>query len=272
MNIQNKSDHKQKNFDQKFFDALGPDALFEYSKLVLAGYEVTVWFNEIRVVTPTGKILPSLSLLTNSTAVVKGVGGTHLKVIANAVVAYLKKCVAGGFDEAKTTGHGVQVGVPLGSSPDPLEAGEVIGPAPTENHLVPPAPTPAQPVIASSIKEKDGFSYKIIEVIPLKDAKVLGQQVKGTGAGSVYTVVGIGARFNMAVREAGGKLSVRVEGKPNNDEVSALVELGLSSNKGHFSAHFQLESVPAYRVLGAILLHPSLAFVEKVATYGKVTS
>lgn len=84
------------------------------------------------------------------------------------------------------------------------------------------------------------------EVPRLKDAKLLGQLVKGTSEDSRYVCV-YRSCVNMAVRLAGNKLSVRVEAVDpeafSEAQAKQLIELGLSVHDSSYaSVHVNVSS------------------------------
>jgi hypothetical protein len=106
--------------------------------------------------------------------------------------------------------------------------------------------------------------------IPLKDATMLNQPVKGSSGGSVYRVVGIGDRIRVATRRKGVNLSVRVEGNITHSERAALIEMGFGDSGSYLSSHFKCNDCPPERVLGALFYNPGLEFKYKVTSFNEV--
>lgn len=108
--------------------------------------------------------------------------------------------------------------------------------------------------------------------VPLKDAVAIGQRVKGTSAGSVYTVTALSETVRLAMRYKDDQLSVRAEGNPNPFEVKKMEEFGLSKGNGnngtYWSMHMSLAGVPVQRVIGAVLMGLGIDF-DHVMTNAK---
>lgn len=130
-----------------------------------------------------------------------------------------------------------------------------------------PSKKPSADVVAASINNP----------VPLKDATVLHQRVKGTSNGSVYTVVALGAFLAVAVRlKSINSVSIRVEF--NNiahtgvkDEITSVLESVNIVNKGDYlSGHFEVPSLvlgcaTVGSILGALMAVEQLTVVQNFA-------
>lgn len=115
--------------------------------------------------------------------------------------------------------------------------------------------------------EAQGFVPELVpSVIPLKEARAVGQQVAGTSKGSSYRAFAIGP-VNLAVKVGGGQASIRAEaqGLWLAAHKSKLTALGFSDNGSYMSVHMQLGEVPAIRVLGAVAFSMDMKF-SQIAT------
>lgn len=105
-------------------------------------------------------------------------------------------------------------------------------------------------------KEQQGIG----DVVSLKDAQYVGQQVHGTSSGSIYRVVAMLPGVSIAARLKGSKLSVRAEG-PNLGAYSAgLKKCGFADGGEYYSCHYSVgEKDLAVKTVGAIvaMLTPS---------------
>jgi len=133
--------------------------------------------------------------------------------------------------------------------------------------LATPAATPL--TVAEVLKNKASNG-----IVSLKEAKALGQKVKGTSPGSVYYCVAYNDRVKVAARiYTKGTISVRAEWSlPTNDEMARINESGMNVqlNKGYASVHFQLCDVPAPRVIGAFLMGIGITWTEAVINAGQL--
>lgn len=94
------------------------------------------------------------------------------------------------------------------------------------------------------------------QVIHLKEAKALGQQVHGTSAGSVYHCIALSEHIKLAARiYKSGSISIRAEWTDNpKDELQKLQESGMGMKGAYGSIHFDAQEVPLQRVIGAFLV------------------
>lgn len=100
-------------------------------------------------------------------------------------------------------------------------------------------------------------------VINLRDAKAVGQRVKGTSQGSVYHCVALNPRVKVATRVSGGSVSVRVEcDNATKHEVDKLLGVGLSEKGGYYSLHLSTQESSATKVVGALLYGMCVKFDE----------
>ena len=118
---------------------------------------------------------------------------------------------------------------------------------------------------ATKVYSPKVYAPKGAAPVKLAGASKLGQSVFGTSAGSVYRVVAVGTKANVAVRLSDNEteMSVRVEWGANGGltpaEVAALKGAGLSIKGADYaSTHLNLGNVPWFRALAALLvsLHP----------------
>lgn len=129
---------------------------------------------------------------------------------------------------------------------------------------------PPKPAVKKTKK-----SVGTIATIPLRDATDVGQRVRGTDGGSVYTAVAISPNVNLAVRVLGAKISIRAEfkGKHYQDEKDKLSALGLTAATNsvtggeYMSAHMQADDCPAGRVVGAFLFDCGIDFTQQMHNF-----
>jgi hypothetical protein len=146
---------------------------------------------------------------------------------------------------------------------------------PAPEHKPPPVveefhtvPNPA----AKKVPKKSASKPFTGTVIPLKDATMVGQRVRGTDAGSVYTVVAVGEHTRLAARVIHTKISLRAEFVGDAEEdMSKLANLGLqvgnASGKAYMSAHMQADDCPAGRVIGAFLFDCGIEFTQQMQNF-----
>lgn len=93
-------------------------------------------------------------------------------------------------------------------------------------------------------------------VVPLREAKAIGQKVKGTSQGSVYHCVALNARVRVAARvHKTGSISIRAEWEnATASELEKLQAAGLVMKHDYASLHMDAGQVPAARVIGAFML------------------
>lgn len=106
-------------------------------------------------------------------------------------------------------------------------------------------------------------------LIPLKDAKAIGQKCKGTNEGAIYRAVAIGS-LNVGVKFTPGsdQIGVRVEcpGTWDTQTKKRLATVGFSDNGMYMSMHINLDGVPAMRTIGAILYSMETNFSKMAST------
>lgn len=111
----------------------------------------------------------------------------------------------------------------------------------------------AAEALGAAIKAKP-----VNDVILLKDAKALGQKVKGTSAGSVYYCIALTDHVKLAARlYKSGSVSIRAEWTDDpKEELQKLEDAGLQMKAGakYGSVHFESGNVPLQRVVGAFLV------------------
>lgn len=97
------------------------------------------------------------------------------------------------------------------------------------------------------------------------------QQVAGTSAGSIYTVIALLDGGAMAVRIKGDTVSFRVAGNGIAPYKTSLAEVGFSSKDSHFSAHFSIpDPILRKKTLGAICGAIGFEHVMAVGSLSKV--
>ena len=117
-----------------------------------------------------------------------------------------------------------------------------------------------------------GTAAKVDEVIALRDAKAVGQKVKGTSASSVYNAVAIGP-VNFAVKFTATNCSIRAESA--NMTVGykkKLKDAGFTDNGAYLSMHMKLNGVNAMRAIGAVLYSMDMPFEAVGTTSSQVVS
>lgn len=114
-------------------------------------------------------------------------------------------------------------------------------------------------------------SEKQSGVVALRFATKIGEKVRGTSPDSVYRVIALSDRIKMAVRVAGGNLSIRVEGNPTESEQQKMANFGISkAGEEHWSTHFEMNTVPVDRVIGALFFGLDIDFSQKVESGKKL--
>lgn len=112
--------------------------------------------------------------------------------------------------------------------------------------------TPMTASVKSHEEEKP-----VNKVIPLREAKAIGQKVRGTSPGSVYHCVAVGERVRLAARiKSATSVSIRAEWTaPNPAEQDALEAIGMNMNGDYASIHLYTEDgVKPSKVIGAFVL------------------
>jgi hypothetical protein len=118
---------------------------------------------------------------------------------------------------------------------------------------------------ASPFMQQAKTAQKVDMVLALRDAKAIGQKVKGTSGGSVYNAVAIGP-VNLAVKFTSSNCSIRAETNSFTPLVKkALKEAGFTDNGTYWSLHLKLNGVNAMRAIGAVIYTMNLPF-EAVGT------
>jgi len=125
------------------------------------------------------------------------------------------------------------------------------------------------PVVVASL----GIAKPVPEVIDLKAAQALGQKVHGTSTGSVYYTIAVGADVKVAARVQGTSISLRAEWTGNpQDELKKLAEMGMQMKSGYASWHFDANTVPVPRVIGAFLMGAGIAWKAAVLNGGELVT
>jgi hypothetical protein len=112
------------------------------------------------------------------------------------------------------------------------------------------------------------------DVIKLRDAKALGQKVRGTSNGSVYVVVALNDRVKIAAKIKGTQVSVRAEcNNPTATEKNGLLSIGLKpgANGDHYSFHLDCQEVPVGRALGACLFDCDVEFEQQITSLKNIS-
>lgn len=144
--------------------------------------------------------------------------------------------------------------------PDPVKVPEAKA-APDWMSVPPPAKEVA---VAKKAAAKPTPSASVLK---LKDARALGQKVKGTSGSSVYRTVAVGP-LNVAIKGDNGSLSIRAEFQDARDlkVVNSLKQMGFTDNDSYLSMHMHTSgSLPMMRVVGAVVMGIGTQF-EQVAT------
>ena len=116
-------------------------------------------------------------------------------------------------------------------------------------------------------KSKPKSAPPVGEPVHLKEATLLGQKVRGTSGGSVYTVIALSPRVKVASKVSGAQLSLRVEWtadvKPA--ELDAIKQSGANWNGNYSSLHVDAGSESMIRrTVGAFLFGSGITFEEYV--------
>ncbi len=103
-------------------------------------------------------------------------------------------------------------------------------------------------------------NLKSAPTVPLLEAEMLYQPVKGTSNGSRYFVMALGIKVSVSLRwiivdQGVNSLSLRIEGPGLNDMVPLLTEMGFDKKSDHhWAVHLKAESdVSARKAVGATL-------------------
>lgn len=152
-----------------------------------------------------------------------------------------------------------------------------LGPVDIDISMPPPAPPEGSD--PDSLDEKVLLALKSLTkpqvkpgVIPLKEAQVIGQQVKGTSSGSVYRVVAVSKGVKVATQLSSYSMSVRVEwvaGAVSPTELASIDSV-MDVKAGYASKHLTLGKLSPARVLGAFLYSLETKFDEQVTTHAEL--
>jgi hypothetical protein len=109
-------------------------------------------------------------------------------------------------------------------------------------------------------------------VLSLRDAKALGQKVKGTSSGSVYHCIALGEHVRLAAKlYQSGMISVRVEWTDNpKDDLKKLEAAGVQMKQNYGSIHFDSQGVPIERCVGAFLMGTGINWKSVVTNAGEL--
>lgn len=123
--------------------------------------------------------------------------------------------------------------------------------------LTPGTATP-KPTAPSTVSSITGLLKS--PVLPLEDAEMLYQPVRGTSNGSKYFLVARAGSLKVAARVMANSVSVRVVG---TDPVSkqAFIEQGMNDKGDHLSVHFEANhQATPHKIIGALLMGTGIAF------------
>lgn len=106
--------------------------------------------------------------------------------------------------------------------------------------------------------------------VPLLEATVLMQPVKGTDSGSIYRAIAFDDMngIKVAARLKGNSLSIRAESSSiagAKKMHTALQSMGFSKSKEHWSMHVATEEAPAARIIGSVLMGSGLPFSKVIS-------
>jgi ribosomal protein L7/L12 len=123
----------------------------------------------------------------------------------------------------------------------------------------------------NSVKNKP-----VSDVIVLRDAKAIGQKVRGTSNGSIYHCIAYNDRVKIAARilkSTQTAVSFRVEWDGATiQEMEKLQQAGLSVKDKYMSLHLNLGDAPMGRVVGAFLIGLGIQFTELVTYEGDLVT
>jgi hypothetical protein len=146
------------------------------------------------------------------------------------------------------------------------------GTATVNNPKMPFMKSDPSAVAAQMYGATNGNAKPVDDVVALRDAKAIGQKVKGTSSSSVYNAVAIGP-VNFAVKFTASNCSIRAES--NEFTVAAkkkLKEAGFTDNGTYWSMHMKLNGVSAMRAIGAVLYSMDLPFQAVGTTTSQVVN
>lgn len=104
-------------------------------------------------------------------------------------------------------------------------------------------------------------------VCKLSDSKAVGQHVKGTSPGSVYTTIALNQWVKVAARVQGFNISLRVEtsGKTPAGIMDKIKTAGIQWHEGYGSLHLEAgDANTLRRVVGAFLYGLNMAFDDQI--------
>jgi hypothetical protein len=105
------------------------------------------------------------------------------------------------------------------------------------------------------------------QVLNLREAKAVGQKVRGTSNGSTYTTIAVGDRIKIAAKLTGGKASIRAEWEgATPDELKRLEAAGLDMKSDYASMHLEKGEVSLAKLIGGFLMDTGLKFHSQVAS------
>ena len=204
------------------------------------GIGTNLGFFDLRFVDGKGNILCHVKLIRSTNEIMKGLPSL-------AEVAKIREAVIAGMQLAAAA-------VPLPSTPGKEESVsfkvkvEAESPQPKLDPSKAPAATPEM--------------IKHATAVPLKDATIMYQPVRGTDASSRYFVVAMNDRVKVAARVMAGKVSIRAEGDFTPSEMTGLMHNGLTNHDGKYlSGHFNFGGINPSRVIGAVLMGSGISFV-----------
>ena len=104
-------------------------------------------------------------------------------------------------------------------------------------------------------------------VISLREAKAVGQRVKGTSSGSVYRCIAVSKNVRIAARiyNGGASVSIRAEwDKLSSFEKSRMIAMDMTLKDNYASVHFPNAGELTHRVIGAFLMDLGITFEQQV--------
>jgi hypothetical protein len=269
--------------ETKVFDAIkklfGEDSQQQkkVKYLLNAGHKPVLGLLEFKIVSDTGAATYAVKIPHLAMHILEPgkLSSSQLVVVAKLIDSVIEKAftelhVMGGHTTIIPPDEDLSGMVPLKAGKFPMpkpEPGKSAFPGPevqTETHhgFMKAGPTPAE-IKAAKFPEAHK-TVPVNSVIPLTEAKAVGQKVKGTSAGSFYRCFAVG-RVNLAFKAGVGQLSLRAEapdGQWDDADRKALSKLGFADHTQYMSMHVTLGSVPYTRVLGAVAFDVGVEFTE----------
>lgn len=156
----------------------------------------------------------------------------------------------------------------------PLGSADACTPDPEDYQLLAAKPIDCGSINAALNKNKIGKISKntVSGVIPLIEAKTIGQKVLGTSANSIYVVFVLFDGMAMALRRKGSKLSLRAEGDLKKYS-SGLISVGFEMHDNYSSVHLHVaDSNLLKKTVGAVIGAVGLSSVLCVGDVEKMVA